>query len=304
MKELDAAGIRDASVRASYERCKRLNAQHGKTYYLATLLLPPEKRPYVHALYGFARYADEIVDDLSSTLTGAEKAEWLGRWGDDILADLRRGRSHDPVGRALVDTVLTWEIPLEHFEAFLHSMRMDLTVTEYENYEALFEYVYGSAAVIGLQMVPILEPSSPEAYPRAMDLGVSFQLANFIRDVGEDLDRGRVYLPLDELAGHGVDRATLERRIVTPQVRAALAEQVARVRMLEERSRPGITLLSPDSQPCIDAARVLYCGIVDEVERNDYEVFERRAKVPLRRRLAVAGPAWIRARRARRRSVA
>ena len=304
MKELDAAGIRDASVRASYERCKRLNAQHGKTYYLATLLLPPEKRPYVHALYGFARYADEIVDDLSSTLTDAEKAEWLGRWGDGILADLRRGRSHDPVGRALVDTVLTWDIPLEHFEAFLHSMRMDLTVTEYESYEALFEYVYGSAAVIGLQMVPILEPSSPEAYPRAMDLGVSFQLANFIRDVGEDLDRGRVYLPLDELARHGVDRATLERRIVTPQVREALAEQVARVRMLEERSRPGIALLSPDSQPCIDAARVLYCGIVDEVERNDYEVFERRAKVPLRRRLAVAGPAWVRARRARRRSVA
>ncbi len=304
MKELDAAGIRDASVRASYERCKRLNAQHGKTYYLATLLLPPEKRPYVHALYGFARYADEIVDDLSSTLTDAEKAEWLGRWGDDILADLRRGRSHDPVGRALVDTVLTWDIPLEHFEAFLHSMRMDLTVTEYEDYEALFEYVYGSAAVIGLQMVPILEPSSPEAYPRAMDLGVSFQLANFIRDVGEDLDRGRVYLPLDELARHGVDRATLERRLVTPQVRAALAEQVARVRMLEERSRPGIALLSPDSQPCIDAARVLYCGIVDEVERNDFEVFERRAKVPLRRRLAVAGPAWVRARRARRRSVA
>ena len=304
MKELDAAGIRDASVRASYERCKRLNAQHGKTYYLATLLLPPEKRPYVHALYGFARYADEIVDDLSSTLTDAEKAEWLGRWGDDILADLRRGRSHDPVGRALVDTVLTWDIPLEHFEAFLHSMRMDLTVTEYEDYEALFEYVYGSAAVIGLQMVPILEPSSLEAYPRAMDLGVSFQLANFIRDVGEDLDRGRVYLPLDELARHGVDRATLERRIVTPQVRAALAEQVARVRMLEERSRPGIAFLSPDSQPCIDAARVLYCGIVDEVERNDFEVFERRAKVPLRRRLAVAGPAWVRARRARRRSVA
>jgi len=300
VNELDAAGIRDASVRASYERCKRLNAQHGKTYYLATLLLPPEKRPYVHALYGFARYADEIVDDLSSTLTDAEKADWLGRWGDEILADLRRGRSHDPVGRALVDTVLTWEIPLEHFEAFLHSMRMDLTVTEYADYDGLFEYVYGSAAVIGLQMVPILEPSSPEAYPHAMDLGVAFQLANFIRDVGEDLERGRVYLPLDELARHGVDRDVLERRIATPEVKAALAEQVARVRMLEERSRPGIGLLAPDSQPCIDAARVLYCGIVDEVERIDYEVFQQRATVPLRRRLAVAGPAWVRARRARR----
>ena len=161
MNEWDAAGIVDPSLRASYERCKRLNAEHGKTYYLATLLLPPGKRPYVHALYGFARYADEIVDDLSSTLTDAEKADWLGRWGDEILADIRRGRSRDPVGRALVDTVRTWDIPVEHFEAFLHSMRMDLTVTEYATYDDLFEYVYGSAAVIGLQMVPILEPSAP-----------------------------------------------------------------------------------------------------------------------------------------------
>ncbi|TEX51574.1 MAG: phytoene synthase [Actinomycetales bacterium mxb001] len=301
MNELDAAGIRDASLRASYERCKRLNAEHGKTYYLATLLLPPRKRPYVHSLYGFARYADEIVDDLSSTLSDQEKADWLGSWGDEILADLRRGRSHDPVGRALVDTVRTWEIPLEHFEAFLHSMRMDLTVRDYATYDALFEYVYGSAAVIGLQMVPILEPTSPEAYDRAMDLGVAFQLANFIRDVGEDLERGRVYLPLDELAEHGVSRDDLERRVATPAIKAALAAQIARVRMLEERSRPGIAMLSPDAQPCIEAARVLYCGIVDEVEKIDYEVFDRRATVPLRRRLAVAGPAWARAVRARRR---
>lgn len=299
-RELAAAGIDDPSLRASYERCRQLNAQHGKTYYLATLLLPPAKRPYVHALYGFARYADEIVDDLASTLSEQEKADWLGRWGDEFLADVRRGRSHDPVGRAVVDTVRTWDIPLEHFEAFLHSMRMDLTVTEYPTYEALYEYVYGSAAVIGLQMVPILEPTSPEAYDRAMDLGVAFQLANFIRDVGEDLQRGRVYLPLEELAAHGVSRADLERRVATPSIKAALREQVARVRMLEERSRPGIAMLSPDSQPCIDAARVLYCGIVDEVEAIDYEVFTHRATVPMRRRLAVAAPAWIRALRARR----
>ncbi len=301
VNELDAAGIDDPALRASYERCKKLNAEHGKTYYLATLLLPPAKRPYVHALYGFARYADEIVDDLGSTLSDQEKADWLGRWGDQVLADIERGRSHDPIGRALVDTVNTWEIPTEHFQAFLHSMRMDLTVTEYATYDDLFEYVYGSAAVIGLQMVPILEPTSPEAYPRAQDLGVAFQLANFIRDVGEDLQRGRVYLPLDELAEYGVTRDVLEQRVATPDVKAALAAQVSRVRKLEERSRPGIAMLSPDAQPCIDAARILYCGIVDEVERIDYEVFTRRATVPLRRRVAVAGPAWFRARRARRR---
>lgn len=298
-RELTAAGIIDPDLRASYERCRALNAAHGKTYYLATLLLPPAKRPFVHALYGFARYADEIVDDLSSTLSQQEKSDWLGTWGDTFLADARRGRSSDPVCRAVVDTVMTWDIPLEHFEAFLHSMRMDLTVDSYATYDDLFEYVYGSAAVIGLQMVPILEPSSDEAYQRAQDLGVAFQLANFIRDVGEDLDRGRVYLPLDELAQHGVTREVLQQRQATPAVKAALQEQIARVRTLEEQSRPGIAMLNPDSQPCIEAARVLYCGIVDEVEKIDYEVFTQRASVPLRRRLAVAGPAWLRALRAR-----
>lgn len=300
-RDLDAAGITDPDMRVSYEMCRELNAQHGKTYYLATLLLPPAKRPYVHALYGFARYADEIVDDLASTLTDQEKSDWLGRWGDAFLADVRRGTSDDPVCRAVVDTVHRWEIPTEHFEAFLHSMRMDLTVTEYPTYEDLYEYVYGSAAVIGLQMVPILEPTSSEAYDRAMDLGVAFQLANFIRDVGEDLDRGRVYLPLDELARFDVTREVLERRVATPQVKAALRHQIDRVKRLEERSRPGVDMLHPSSRDCIEAARVLYCGIADQVVAIDYEVFKKRAKVPMTRRLSVALPAWRRAVRARHR---
>jgi phytoene synthase len=299
-RDLDRAGITDPALRESYERCRELNAAHGKTYYLATLLLPPAKRPYVHALYGFARYADEIVDDLASTLTEAEKADWLRSWGEQFFADLRQGRSTDPVCRAVVDTVLRWEIPVEHFEAFLHSMAMDLTVTEYATYDDLSEYVYGSAAVIGLQMVPILEPSQAEAYDRARDLGTAFQLANFIRDVGEDLERGRVYLPLDELARFGVARADLERRVVTPEIRAALEFQVARVRELEESSRAGIEMLHPSSQPCIEAARVLYCGIVDAVEDIDYQVFDRRARVSTARRLSVALPAWRRAVVARR----
>jgi phytoene synthase len=300
-RDLDRAGISDPRLRASYERCRELNAAHGKTYYLATLLLPPAKRPYVHALYGFARYADEIVDDLASTLSGQEKADWLGSWSDRFYADLRRGRSDDPVCAAVVDTVLRWDIPVEHFEAFLHSMRMDLTVTEYQTYDDLYEYVYGSAAVIGLQMVPILEPSQPEAYDRAKDLGVAFQLANFVRDVGEDLERGRVYLPLDDLAQFGVTRDDLERRVLTPEIKAALQFQIARVRDLEERSRPGIAMLHPSSQPCIEAARVLYCGIVDAVEEIDYEVFDKRATVGTGRRLQVALPAWRDAVRARRR---
>lgn len=302
-RELDAAGIHDPRLRESYLRCRELNAQHGKTYYLATLLLPKDKRPYVHALYGFARYADEIVDDLASTLTVQEKADVLGRWGDAFLVDVRRGHSDDPVCAAVVDTVTRWDIPLEHFDAFLHSMRMDLTVTEYATYDDLFEYVYGSAAVIGLQMVPVLETvpgRRDEALAAAQDLGVAFQLANFVRDVGEDLERGRVYLPMEDVEAAGLTRADLEARVVDERVRTLLRGQIARVRTLSDAALPGIGALHPASRPCIEAARTLYCGIVDEVERIDYEVFDRRATVSMPRRLTVAGPAWARAVAARR----
>jgi phytoene synthase len=295
MDELTAAGISDLQLRASYEECKRLNALHGKTYYLATLLLPKAKRPFVHALYGFARYADEIVDDLASTLSDTEKAAELKTWGDGVLSGLITGNSNDQVGRALIDTVNRFAIPHEHFVAFLHSMTMDLTITEYANYEALMEYVYGSAAVIGLEMVPILGALSQGAYEPAEKLGVAFQLANFIRDVGEDLDRGRVYLPQDELVQFGVDREMLESRKLTPEIKAALKFQIERVRQLQREATPGILQLEPASRPCIEAASELYCGIVDEVEAIGYDIFDRRAKTSTGRRLRVASKAYLKA---------
>jgi phytoene synthase len=297
--ELTAAGITDPTLRASYEECKRLNSLHGKTYYLATLLLPKEKRPFVHALYGFARYADEIVDDLASELTIQEKSDLLTQWGEKVLQGLSSGDSNDVVGRALIDTVTKFKIPHEHFVAFLHSMKMDLSVTSYANYEALMEYVYGSAAVIGLEMVPILGPLSDAAFEPAKKLGIAFQLANFIRDVNEDLDRGRIYLPLDELAEFGVDKEMLARRILTPQIVSSLKFQIARVRQLQNEATPGIQELAPSSRPCIEAASELYCGIVDEVEKIDYQIFNKRAKTSTGRRLRVASKAYVKALQAR-----
>jgi len=303
MDELNAAGITDLDLRNSYLECKRLNNLHGKTYFLATRLLPPAKRPFVHALYGFARYADEIVDDLASTLSENEKAQSLKSWGDEVLANIKSGKSHDHIGAALVDTVNRFSIPISYFEAFLHSMTMDLTVTEYHTYEDLYEYVYGSAAVIGLQMVPILgtvsKQSMSEANIAAEKLGTAFQLANFIRDVGEDLTRGRVYLPVTELQSHGVSREMLEERIVTPQIKNALREQIQRVRSLQAEAKAGINLLSAQSRACIEAASELYCGIVDEVEKIDYQIFSKRAKTSNWRRLKVALPAYIKARKSR-----
>ena len=277
----------------SYAECKRLNALHGKTYYLATLLLPKSKRPYVHALYGFARYADEIVDDMASTLTVEEKAQALGVWGEKILSNLKSGESDDAIGRALIDTVNRFDIPHAHFEAFLHSMTMDLTVQEYQTYEDLMEYVYGSAAVIGLEMVPVLGVLDDGAYECAKNLGIAFQLANFIRDVGEDLDRGRIYLPITELAQCGVTRQMLEERVLTPQIVEALKFQIARVRTLQAQAAPGILMLEAKSRPCIEAASTLYCGIVDEVEKIGYDIFNKRATTSSSRRARVAGAALL-----------
>jgi phytoene synthase len=299
MDELTAAGIVDPKLRASYQECKRLNSIHGKTYYLATLLLPPAKRPHVHALYGFARYADEIVDDLASNLTLDEKAFVLKNWSNQVLSDIKSGSSNDPIAAALVDTTSRFKIPIAHFEAFLHSMNMDLSVRQYQTYEDLHEYVYGSAAVIGLQMVSVLGTISPDAVTSANEaaekLGIAFQLANFIRDVGEDLDRGRVYLPMTELEAHGVNRQMLEARVTTPQIKSALKEQIQRVRRLQNESTAGIKLLTPGARQCIQAASQLYCGIVDEVEKIDYQIFTKRAKTSNWRRTKVALPAYLRA---------
>ena len=305
-RELDAAGITDPGLRAAYEECRRLNSAHGRTYYLSTLLLPAAKRPHVHALYGFARYADELVDDLDSP----DPAE-LVRWGDRFLADLADASDADgsaahvdhPVSRAAVHTARTWGIPTETFVAFLESMRMDITVTGYPTYADLEHYMYGSAAVIGLQMVPILEPlpgREREAADRARALGEAFQLSNFIRDVAEDLRRGRVYLPQEDLDRFGVTRADLAPGPTPPHVVELLRFEIARTRALYATARPGIELLHPTSRDCIRTAFALYGGILDAVEKADHQVLDRRVAVPLPRRLAVALPGLVRARRARR----
>jgi phytoene synthase len=294
-RELDAAGITDPALRESYERCRRVNAAHGRTYYLATLLLPAAKRPYVHALYGLARYADELVDDLEHPDPAA-----LLTWGKRFLDDLSLGDSTDPIGRAAVHTARTWDIPAEHFEAFLASMRMDISRTAYATYADLEQYMHGSAAVIGLQMLPLLGPLDPDAEFYAGELGKAFQMSNFIRDVAEDLSRGRVYLPQEDLETFGVSWSDLAPAPVSQPVRELLRFEIARTRATYRAAAPGIDLLHPSSRDCIRTAFLLYRAILDEVENAEYEVLRRRVTVPGRRRVAVAVPALVKARRARR----
>lgn len=303
-RELDAAGISDAALRAAYRHCRALNARHGRTYFLATRLLPVERRPAVHALYGFARWADDIVDSLDPGAGREVRVRALARLQEELEEGLRQGGGQ-PVVRALADTARRYAIDHTHFRDFMAAMRSDLVVTAYPTYADLRAYMHGSAAVIGLEMLPVLGTVVPreEAAPYAAALGVAFQLSNFLRDVGEDLDRGRVYLPADLLAANGVDRELLAWSRATgrpdSRITAALREFEALTRGVYRAAMPGVEHLDPVARPCIRAAAVLYGGILDAVARDGYAVLHRRSVVPRRRRAVVAADGLVRVAAAR-----
>jgi phytoene synthase len=305
----------DASLSASYERCRALHRRHGRTYYLATLLLPHWKRRHVHALYGFTRYADEIVDAFDDS-TPARRAARLREWGGRFFA----GDLNDPLLPAVLHTIEIFGLDRGDFERFLGSMAMDLTVAEYQTYDDLLGYMEGSAAAIGTMMLPILMAGDGPARRRdapgiaapgggstgddaagagraaarepARQLGLAFQLTNFIRDVREDLERDRLYLPVEDLDRFGVTvddlRSASRAGAATEPIRALVAFEVARAQRHYERAAPGVAMLAPTSQACIRTALLLYRGILDEVAQAGYDVLARRARVPVPRRLTVA----------------
>ncbi|MFD6401108.1 phytoene/squalene synthase family protein [Nocardia sp. NPDC060249] len=333
---------------AAYASCRRIAAEHGRTYYLATTLLSPERRRAVHALYAFARMVDDLVDHAGNTarvldprddarpslapahlLAGrrasAQLTETSQRHGPNEPAQavdispaqhldlvekqlrlaLERGDLGTPDPRrhqvitAAADTIIRYDIAHTHIWTFLDAMRMDVPGTathrtRYATMSELREYMRGSAAAIGLQLLPVLGTVVPvtEAEPAAAALGEAFQLTNFLRDVAEDLDRDRVYLPTDELTAFGVDEAHLrachQRGHTDAPLRRALAHLIAVNRDIYRQAVPGIALLAPRVRPAITTAAILYAEILDRIEAADYQVFTTRATVPRRRRILVA----------------
>ncbi len=265
------------TLEQSYEACRKLNREYGTTYYWSTYALPRVKRHHVHALYGFCRYADEIVDDPEFG-TDADRKDALAAFSDRFFVDLAAGDSQDEVLKAVIHTIRAFRIDPDLFRRFLRSMEMDLTIDRYETYADLQVYMDGSASVIGEMMLPILEPQDPKAADApARALGEAFQLTNFLRDVAEDLDRGRVYLPQEDLAMFGADPA---RRIVDRPWIDLMRFEIERCRELYEQADFGVDLLPPNSARCIRSARVLYARILEQIEAQDYDVFTKRARVP------------------------
>ena len=252
----------------SYALCREFNKRHGTTYYWSTKVLPRIKQHHVHALYAFARYADDIVDEIPSKgghdVPTEVRAAALKDFGDRFFTDLDAGRSDDPVLKAVVHTVRAFDIDTTAFDS-------------YETWDDLRVYMDGSAAVIGEMMLPILEPTDYEvALPHARDLGDAFQLTNFLRDIDEDLDRGRQYLPLEDSRRFGVD---LTERRVSPEFIELMRFEIDRCRQLYTSAEVGISMLPDRSAKCVGAAHTLYGRILDEIEARDYDVFTSRASV-------------------------
>jgi 15-cis-phytoene synthase len=290
--DLDVGAGRPVTLEQSYELCRQFNKRHGTTYYWSTMLLPRVKRHHVHALYGFCRYADDIVDDLGPVPI-ADRASALASFGQRFFADLASGRSDDPVLKAVVHTARAFDLPIDCFGRFLRSMTMDLTVERYDTWGDLLDYMDGSAAVIGELMLPILEPADlAAATPHARDLGNAFQLTNFLRDIAEDLDRGREYVPQEDLSTFDV---RLSERRCTPQFVELMRFEIERCRELYRSADLGIAALSGRSASCIAAARQLYSGILEKIEDRGYDVFSRRASVPTWQKAAVVARTFRRA---------
>jgi phytoene synthase len=290
-----------ASLDAAYARCRDLHRAHGRSYYLATRLLPAWKRRHVHALYGVTRCTDDIVDDGAGAETAQGepgRARRLEAWADRFYAAVDGAQAPaEPILLAVRHTIATFGLSRADFDAFFASMRMDLQVRAYADYGALLEYMEGSAAVIGTMMLPILlapddrpgpVPAAAAAAARepARQLGLAFQLTNFIRDVAEDLDRGRVYLPAGDLNRFGVRRDDLAAPPASPAVRALIAFEIERARAHYRGALPGLAVLPARSRRCIRLAYAVYAGILDRIEQAGCDVLTERAVVPRRQRAA------------------
>ncbi len=262
-----------ALLEHAYRHCEDVTARHSRSFYLASSLLPQHKRQAVRALYAFCRVTDDIVDE-GTTNTEEALASWRRQ---NALAT--KPAEDNPVAVAWADTQLRYRIPHRYAEQLIDGVGRDLRQTRYNTFADLATYAYGVASTVGLMSMHIIGFTGLEAIPYAVKLGVALQITNVLRDVGEDLQVGRIYLPAEELEAYGLSEADLATGKVDDRWRAFMRFQIARNRQLYREAWPGIAMLDPDGRFSIAAAAQLYQAILKNIEANDYDVFNRRAYV-------------------------
>ncbi|MBL8212217.1 MAG: phytoene/squalene synthase family protein [Bryobacterales bacterium] len=253
-------------------------ARGSKSFYFATRFFPPELAQAAHAVYWFCRYTDDLVDETPSIETGTRDLE---AWADELQRGLRGQAVVHPVLRLFLRTLDRYQIPGEYPLELIEGMRMDLRCTRYQNFDELRVFCYRVASVVGLMMSHVIGFRG-EAPSHAIDLGIAMQLTNILRDVGEDLQRGRIYLPTEELAAHGYSEDELRRGVRNDAFRSLMQFQVSRARQYYQEAMPGISLLHPDGRFAVKVAADVYRAILGRIEAADYDVFSQRAVVPAR----------------------
>ncbi|XP_073278089.1 phytoene synthase 2, chloroplastic [Primulina huaijiensis] len=265
----------------AYDRCGEVCAEYAKTFYLGTMLMTPERRKAIWAIYVWCRRTDELVDGPNAShITPTALDRWESR-----LDDIFRGRPFDMLDAALSDTVCKFPIDIQPFRDMIEGMRMDLWKSRYSNFDELYLYCYYVAGTVGLMSVPVMgiapesQATTESVYNAALALGLANQLTNILRDVGEDARRGRVYLPQDELAQAGLSDEDIFIGEVTDKWQTFMKKQIARARKFFDDAEKGVTELSSASRWPVWASLLLYRQILDEIEANDYNNFTRRAYV-------------------------
>jgi len=272
------------------EYCQKRTAESGTSFYYSFLFLPPDRRRAITALYAFCREVDDVVDEVADPDLARTKLAW---WRQEIGA-VFNGTPQHPVGLALSPVVAQFRLPREHFDTIIDGMAMDLDRNRYLDFADLERYCHCVAGVVGLMSAEIFGYVNPATRQYARDLGIAFQLTNIVRDVGEDARRGRIYLPQDELARHGVTQASVLKHEMTPGMVPLMAEQVARARRWHQKA---LDQLPPEDRrtqrPGLIMAAI-YRALLDEIERDGYAVLDHRIALTPLRKLWLA---WTTARR-------
>ncbi|MEJ2758411.1 MAG: squalene/phytoene synthase family protein [Anaerolineales bacterium] len=277
------------TLEEAYAYCDQIIAEHSKSFYMASSLLPPQKRIAARVLYAFCRISDNIVD-LPSNNPEATLHEWRTRTLE------RRPSPSDLIAIAWADVQYRYRIPKIYAEQLIDGVAVDLIKSRYETFPEVAKYAYGVASTVGLMVMHIVGFNSEDAIPYAVKLGLALQMTNILRDVGEDLRNGRVYLPQEELDQFGVTEEDLQAGRITEKWGAFMRFQIDRNRRLYQEALPGIGMLHKDGRFSIAAAAKFYAGILDEIEANQYNVFTKRAVVSTSRKLTMLPSIWWQAR--------
>ena len=270
-------------LESGFSEAKAITKKYAATFYLASHLLPREKRLASYAIYAICRISDEAVDNKN----GAKRQEGLNRIKNDIEAAYGDAALGSGLLAAFRDSAKKYNIPKKHFEELLSGMEMDLKKTRYENFEELRGYSYKVAGVVGLVMLKVFGCRGPQAEEYAVDLGIALQLTNILRDIKEDYGRKRIYLPRDEMLKYGVSEADIARGNVSENFKAFMKFQIARARQYYLGSDKGIRLIDNRSSRLVASGmKRMYSGILDEIENKGYDVFSSRAQVSRLKKLA------------------